>query len=91
MHTEAGGGSRATLGVCFHKRGGGSAHQAAAHQDQVSLASWLVVIGRDESPYFWLIAKVATKADLISHLLLGMCNWLLCTPVMSVLNCPCVH
>lgn len=40
VHTEAGGGSRATLGMCVHERRGGSAHQAAAHQDQVSLASW---------------------------------------------------
>lgn len=91
VHTEAGGGSGATLGVCVHKRGAGSAHQAAAHHCQAALASWVVCIGTAECPYSWFIAKVATKVDLISHLLLRICSWLLCTLVMRVLNCPRVH
>lgn len=91
VQREARGGSRAALGVCVHGRGGGSTLQATTHEYQVSLASWVVCIGRAESWYFWLIAKVATKVGFISHSLLGMCNWLLCTPVMSVLNCPHVQ
>ena len=50
---------------------------------------------RAESLYFWTIAKVAshpvTEVGFISYLLLGMCNWLLYTPVISVLACPCVQ